>query len=154
MKFRIRKLIFLVVLAALASAPFLVAEHKSRTTTDPYILMAREVQGFRLRVNVLGIENHPNFEGVVTVFVYVRDFPDWTIRQDHPNFQTKVLQAAARQDFEGALILIGWDFPPPDYRVQALWMCEELRRQSCAWEAVPSITVPADKLPWPEARRP
>jgi hypothetical protein len=149
MKFKIRKLIFLVVLFALVAAPFAYTEYRSSTTTDPYILVARELERGTPGVDVLGAEDHPNLNGLMTIVFYIKDFPDWSVRQDQPNFQRAVLQAVARQDYTGALIIIGWDFPPPDYRVQGLWLCPELRRLSCEWEMVLGRQIPDKYMQWP-----
>ncbi len=149
MKFRIRKLIFLVILFSLVATPFAITEYQSRTTTDPYILVARELERGTKGVDVLGAEDHPNHGGVMTIIMYIKDFPDWSLRQDQPNFQRAVLQAIAKHGYIGALIVVGWDFPPPNYRVQGLWLCPELRRLSCEWELVPAAEVPDKFMQWP-----
>lgn len=149
MKYRIRKLIFLAVLAAMAMAPFAYTEYESRTTTDPFILVAREVEGFGKGVDVLGAEAHRNIPNRLVLFMYIETFPEWDPRKDYPNFKVAVIQAAARYDFDSVLILIGWDFPPAVFRVQGLWQCEDLRRSSCVWQQVPSVVLTERFRPWP-----
>ncbi len=150
LKYTLRKLAFLVVLAALIASPFAVQAYKSATTTDPYILMAREIEGFEKGgVDVLGIEDHQSIPGRIVLVSYIEDYSNWSVRQDQHNFTGAVLRAIARYDFESVLILIGWDFPPPDFRVQGLWSCEELRRTSCVWEIVPSVVVQEKYILWP-----
>ncbi len=154
MKYTLRKLGFLVVLAALIATPFAVQKYKSLTTTDPYILMAREIESFeRSDVDVLFIEKNPNpeFENRVAVFTYIEEYPSWSVRKDQVNFNQFVLQTIAKRDFEAVDIIIGWDFPPNPpsaYRVQGLWTCPELRRSSCVWEQVPSIQLKSAYTVW------
>ena len=149
MKFRIRKLIFLVVLLSLVAAPIAYTEYQSLTTTDPYILVARELERGTPGVDVLAAEDHPDRQGVMTVIVYIEDYPKWTLRQGQPSFNRAVLQAVARQGYEGALIVIGWDFPPPNDRVQGLWTCPELRQLACEWETIPGQVIPDKFMMWP-----
>ncbi len=154
-KFLIRKLLFVTSLALLVYAPFGVADYKSRTTTDPYILMAREIEAFpKGGVDVLYVVDNDAVTNGILVVAYIEDYPDWSLRQDQPNFKRHVIQAVARYDFESVLILIGWDFPPEDFRVQGLFRCMELRRSSCEWEQVPSIRVRPDFVKWPGIGKP
>ncbi len=155
-KFLIRKLLFVASLALLVYAPFGVADYKSRTTTDPYILMAREIEAFpKGGVDVLYVGDNDGAKNSILVVTYIEDYPDWSLRQDQPNFKRHVIQTVARYDFESVLILIGWDFPPDrDFRVQGLFSCMELRRSSCEWEQVPSIKLKDQYIKWPGIGKP
>ena len=155
MRYRLRKLIFIVGLIVAIASPFLVAEYKSRTTNDPFILVARELETYgKGGIDVLGASQHPNREEIMTVFVYIPDFDRWTVRKDIANFQTRSLLAVSKYGYSGVLLIIGWDFAPPDYLVQGLYMCPELRRSACVWEQVPGQRLSAELTPWPGIGKP
>ena len=155
MKYTIRKLLFLLVLGAMVATPFAYTEYKSLTTTDPFILMARDIRQFRKGgINVLTVQENPGLADGITTVLYIRDYPDWSVRQDHPNFNQHVLQAIAKYDYTGVVMAIGWDFPPDQFRVQGAWVCEELRRSSCTYESVPSIILKPEFIQWPKEGKP
>jgi len=149
MKYRIRKLIFLLVLASMVLIPMAYAEYESINTTDPFILIAREVEAYKKSVDVLGVEEHKQIRGRAVIFAHIPDFPDWSIRVEQENFKVAVIRAASRYGFDSVVIIIGWDFPPPDFRVQGVWECEELRRSSCVWIKIPSVVLDENFRPWP-----
>ncbi|MEK0324771.1 MAG: hypothetical protein QQN63_03625, partial [Nitrosopumilus sp.] len=62
MKYKIRKLVFILVLLALLASPFAIAEYRSQNTNDPFILMARDIErGFQSgEVDILAIFPFPD----------------------------------------------------------------------------------------------
>lgn len=150
MKFLIRKLVFLGVLVSLVMAPFLISEYKSIHTTDPYILIAREVEAFELGgVDVLFVRDKPNDATGVEIFAYMPDYPDWSLRKDRVNFERHVLQAIIPYGFTKVIVVMGWDFPPEVMMIQGLIICEELRQLSCTWNPVPSVRLGDEFIQWP-----
>lgn len=150
MKFLLRKLVFLVVLVALAASPFLVAEYKSLNTTDPYILIAREVEAFELGgVDVLFVQDKPGNDGGVDIFAYMPDFQEWSVRKDRANFERHVLQVIGRYGYERFTVVMGWDFPPEEMRIQGLIICPELRQSSCTFDVLPSVRLTDEFIQWP-----
>ena len=133
---------FLVVLVALAASPFLVAEYKSLNTTDPYILIAREVEAFELGgVDVLFVRGRPEKNPTgVEIFAYMPDYSEWSVRKDRVNFERHILRVISRYGFESVTVVM---------RVQGLIVCEELRQLSCTWSPVPSISLEDEFLQWP-----
>ncbi len=149
MKFLIRKLIFIGILAALIAAPFAYTEFRSATTTDPFILIAREVEAYGQGVDVLSVTEHKSIDDTVVVVTFIPDYSSWSIHQDHANFNGAVLRIIARHGYIGTVIVIGWDFPPPEYRVQGAYVCLELRRVSCVWEKIASVEMLPEFTVWP-----
>lgn len=152
MKYTLRRLGFLLILALLIASPFTIQAYQSATTTDPYILIAREIEGFEKGgVDVLSVEENTEVEDGVLIVTYIEDYPNWSLRRDQENFKSLVLQAISKKDFSAAVVAIGWDFPPipPEaYRVQGIWVCGELRRNSCTWEQVPSTQLLPQYTVW------
>ena len=142
---------FLVVLVALAASPCLVAEYKSLNTTDPYILIAREVEAFELGgVDVLFVRGRPEKDPTgVEIFAYMPDYSEWSVRKDRVNFERHILRVISRYGFESVTVVMGWDFPPEEMRVQGIIVCEELRQLSCTWSPVPSVSLEDEFLQWP-----
>lgn len=154
-KYTARKLVFILVLATLIATPFGIQAYLSATTTDPYILMAREIEQFEKGgVDVLNVEENRDVGDGVIILAYIESYPEWSLRQDQLNFNQHILRVIARYDFESASILIGWDFPPEDFRIQGAWVCEELRRGSCTWEKVASVIVRSEFIQWPGIGKP
>ena len=150
MKYTIRKLGFLLALVLMTAAPFMYQEYRSLTTTDPYILMARDIERFEKGgVDVLTIQENPELKNGITTVVYIKNYSEWSIRQDIPNFNRHVLRAIAKYSYTAAVIAVGWDFLPEDFRVQGVWICPELRRGSCEWEKVPSVQLDQKFVKWP-----
>ncbi len=150
MKYTIRKLLFLLSLVSIVATPFLVAEYRSLTTTDPFILIARDIENYdRGEVDVLYVVQNESDKTGIVLLAYIPNYPEWTERQGLPNFNQAVIRAIARQNFESVIIFIGWDFPPSEFRVQGTWSCPEMRRLACEWEKVPSVVVSEDFITWP-----
>jgi len=150
MKFVIRKLLFLLAIVSMGAAPFVYVEYKSLTTKDPFILMARDIEDFRKgEVDVLTVQENPELRDGITTVVYIKNYPEWSVRQDIPNFNRHVLRAIAKYNYTAAVIAVGWDFLPKDFRVQGVWICPELRRGSCEWEKVPSVQLNQEFIQWP-----
>ncbi len=149
-KYTIRKLGFIVVLAALVASPFLVQAYESATTTDPFILMAREIEGFETGgVDVINLKDDPNVPNAITMLVNIEDFPNWSVRKDQHNFKNHVIRTIDRYDYEAVSIFLGWDWPAEDFHIQAVIVCPELRVSSCEWTYVPSTKVEPRYIEWP-----
>ena len=150
MKYTIRKLVFLLLLTSIVLAPFAYTEYQSLTTDDPLILIARELEDFEKGgIDVLNVLEDEEIQGGLIIVVYIEDYPDWTVRQDQQNFNRAILQAIGKRGFEAVVTFIGWDFPPPIYKIQGTWICPELRRSACEWDIVPGITLKQEFVIWP-----
>ncbi len=148
-KYTLRKLVFLGVLAALVASPFIVAEYRSQTTTDPYILLAREIEAFEKDVDVLNIIDHPQMPNGVSIITYIPEFATWSVRQDQENFKRWFTDAVRSAEWDQASLFISWDYPPSNLKIQGGWVCEELRADFCKWTYIPSQPVHPDYVIWP-----
>ena len=154
-KYLIRKLVFILLIVAIIASPFAYLEYKSQTTTDPYILMAREIEDFELGgVDVLALKDHPNIPNGLTLLTYIEDFPNWTVRKDQENFKRHVTDIVRDYDYDAVVIIVGWDYPPKQFRAQGAWVCLELRASACEWDFIPGQTVPQEFITWPGIGKP
>lgn len=154
-KYTLRKLAFLVILATLVASPFGIAEYKSLTTTDPYILMAREIERYPIGgIDVLYVADNPRIPDSLSILVFIPEYSKWSERKDVSNFKRDVLGTIANYGYKAVGILVGWDFPPPRFRAQGLISCLELRKSSCIWEPIPSIEVDPEYVKWPGIGKP
>ncbi len=148
-KYTIRKLGFIVFLAVLVYSPFGVAEYKSRTTTDPFILMAREIERQPIgNIDVLYLQEHPTREGAITLVAFLPDYPDWNDRLERENFKRDVISTVMGYGYNQVGITIGWDYPPPDFQVQGLIACEEPRASLCKYSPIPAQRVDPKYVVW------
>lgn len=155
MKYTIRKLLFLLALVSIVGAPFAYTEYKSITTTDPYILIAREMESYsKGGVDVLNVSDNPDRSDGIRMILFIQDYPDWSFRKDQQNLNQLALQAIGRYNFTSVVMFIGWDFKPNNYKVQGSWNCPEMRRQSCEWKAIPGIAIAEEFITWPGIGRP
>ncbi len=155
MKYTLRKLLFLLAIVLMVAAPFAVAEYRSLTTDDPYILIAREVENYvKGGVDVLNVLDNIERKDGILIIVYIPDYPSWSVRQDHVNFNQALLQAIGRYEFTSVVVFIGWDFPVDNFRVQGTYACPEMRRQSCVWAQVPSVELRDEFIRWPGIGKP
>lgn len=149
MKYTIRKLGFLVVLAVLVASPFIAQKYRSLTTTDPYILLAREIEAFpKGGVDVLNIIDHPQMANGVSVITYIPEFPKWSVRQDQENFKRWFTDAIRSAGWDQATLFVSWDYPPSDLKIQGGWLCDELRTDFCEWTYIPSQPIRPDYVIW------
>ncbi len=149
-KYIARKLVFILVLVALIAAPFGIQAHQSANTTDPFILMARYIERLSSPggVDVLNIiEDGPRGTQLL-IMTYIEDFPNWSVRQDQENFKRDVVAMVSDYGYETVIVFLGWDYPPPAFRVQGSWNCQELRAGSCEWEVQPSVVIGAQHIKW------
>lgn len=158
-KFLIRKLLFVVSLALLVYSPFGIAEYKSRTTTDPYILMARELEAFSLPgVDAIWVWDNPGVKNGLAMLVNIAPYPEWTSNQ-RENFTRYALEVT-RGDDRGASewvaleLALGWDYPAESIRVQMVIICTDLRASSCYSQNVPGMTVIPQFIKWPGIGKP
>ena len=155
MKYTIRKILFVLALVSIVGAPFAYAKYQSITTTDPYILIARELEGYNKGgVDVLNVSDNPDRPKGIRMIIFIPDYPDWSFRKDQQNFNQLALQAIGRYDFTAVVMFIGWDFKPDNFKIQGSWTCPEMRRQSCEWLAVPGIGIGKEFILWPGIGRP
>jgi hypothetical protein len=154
-KYTLRKLGFLLVLATLIVSPFAVQEYKSTTTTNPYILMARAIESFELGgVDVLEVSDWPGQAGGIRILTYIEDYPNWDIRRQQHNFKAHVVKVVGDYDFNSVVVVLGWDYPLKDFRIQGQWVCFELRATSCEWEYLNGIRIPSNVIKWPGIGKP
>lgn len=155
MKYTLRKLGLVVFLALLVASPFLKVEYDRRTTTDPYILMAREIENWRLgEVDVIKMFSPGPSDGVLTL-VFIENFPTWS-DNDRENFKRAVLHIVRENGtFKTMVIAMGWNYTPKTMRIQGIYACDELRAGSCTYDSVfPSIPVKPEDLMWVKIGRP
>lgn len=154
-KYTVRKLVFILVLVILIASPFGYIEYRSLTTTDPFILIARELEGFEKGgIDILNVIEDKDVDRGLVIVAYIEDYPNWSVRQDQQNFNRAVLQAIGVHEFNAVTVFIGWDFPPEIYKIQGVWVCPELRRGACEWEMVPGITLRREFIVWPGIGKP
>ncbi len=158
-KYLIRKLLFVASLALLAYSPFGIAEYKSRTTTDPYILMARAIEAFDLPgVDAIKVWDNPGVQDGLAVLVNIDPYPDWTSNQ-RENFTRYVLEVTRGDDrgespFIALELAIGWDYPSDAVRVQLIIICTDLRASSCNAQKIPGMVVDKRHIEWPGIGKP
>jgi len=154
-KYIIRKLVFIVTLGLLVYAPFGIAAYRSATTQDPYVLMAREIESLPIGgIDVLAVDGHKTNSDMVIIVIFVPEYPNWSERKDVENFKRDVIRIALDSDYSSVLILLGWDYPPPDYRVQGTILCEEPRADLCAWEYASGVSLNEQYTRWPGIGKP
>lgn len=148
--YTLRKLGLILILVLAISAPWIVAEVKSRTTTDPFILMAREIEQYPIgNIDVLYLQEHPTKEGGITIVAFLPDYPDWSVRLERENFKRDVISTIMRYGYNSVGIIFGWDYPPPDFRVQGIISCLEPRASLCTYDPVPAQPIAPEFIPWP-----
>jgi len=151
-KFLIRKISFVLVLAILVTTPFAVVRYKSLTTTDPYILMARQIEAFdEGDVDVVTTEDHPNLDNGLTVIVNIPDYTKWSERIKE-NFLRLVMDTARAYNYDDLVIVIGWGAPVETMLIQRAIKCVNLtvvRANACSEEAVPGAKIPSEYIKWP-----
>ncbi len=150
MKYTIRELGFLVFLALLIASPLIKMEYDKRTTTDPFILMAREIEDFLSgEVDVITVEEDQNLPNTLTVIVFIEEYPKWS-QTAVENFKRYVLQVTREHDYDSLLIVYGWNYSAKKYRVQGTHLCLELKTKSCVWQSViPGVPIETDFIKWP-----
>ena len=151
MKYTIRKLVFILVLFALLASPFAVIEYRSLNTDDPFILMARDIEkGFQSgEVDVLAIFPFPEKPNILSFLVYIPNFSDWSdnIRE---NLKRYILDLTRGTDYDSIEIAIGWDFPPAQFRIQGLYICDKtFKSANCAWSGDLGLRVDTNFIEWP-----
>lgn len=153
MKYTIRKLGLILVLVLLGAAPFAKAEYDRRTTTDPFILMAREIEDFSPgEVDVINVFQSANDLNQLVVLLNIPSMPDWP-KTKPENLKRYVLQVIRGSRYNKVLIGIGWDYPAENLTVQGIYICTELKTDSCSWELTSTKILP-DFVKWPGIGRP
>ncbi len=158
-KYTIRKLGFLLVLAALVASPFAVQTYNSLTTIDPYILMAREVESFSEgAVDVLLVQDdgRPEIRDGVIVVLSIDDYFRWSERIVE-NFNRHVMNAVRPYEYERVLIAIGWGAPADSTLIQREVTCTNIRvsrPDMCSTISVPGMRLPPNLIKWPGIGKP
>ncbi len=148
-KYLVRKLLFVIALGLAIYAPIGVTAYQSRTTDDPHILMARYLEQLPIGgIDVLNLIDDDKRGVQLLVMVYIEDFPNWTIRQEQENFKRDVVAMTSDNGYDSVLVFVGWDYPPPGYRIQGIWNCQALRASECEWEPQPSVLVDSKHVKW------
>lgn len=156
-KFIVRKLVFVLALALLAASPILIHEYKMSVTTDPFILMAREIEAYEVSgVDVIDVDVPENSPELLRVLVQIEDWPKWSERKDRENFKRLVLQIARENGYESLAIHIGWGYPAKEIRVQGTVFCPELSIHVCEWQYPPGgpMRIPEEFIKWPGIGKP
>lgn len=154
LKYTLRKLGFIVVLAALVASPFIVQKYNSLTTTDPYILMAREVEAFSegdADVLLVQDDGRPQIVDGVIVILHIDDYFRWSDRIIE-NFNRHVMNAVRPHEYETLLIAIGWGAPADTTLIQREVTCTNIRVQRpdmCETTTVPGMRLPPNLIQWP-----
>lgn len=150
LKYTLRKLAFLVILVSLIASPFAIQEYKSLTTTDPFILMAREIERQPVgNIDVLYLQEHPDREKAITLVAFLPDYPDWTVRLERENFKRDVLSTIMGYGYNSIGIIFGWDYPPPKFQVQGIITCLEPRASLCTYKPVAAQPIAPEYVSWP-----
>ncbi len=158
-KYTIRKLGLLLVLAALVFTPFGMAAYKSATTQDPYILMARDIEGFSGgAVDVLLVQDdlRPQIVDGAVVVVAIDDYFRWSERIVE-NFNRHVMNAVITYEYEEVLMAIGWGAPADSTLIQREVTCTNIRvnrPDMCVTVTVPGVRLPANFIKWPGIGKP
>ena len=152
MKFFLRKIGFLLVLGLLAATPWIIAEVERATTTNPHILMAREIATFPISVNVLNVFLRPESSDHLVVLLHIPKYPDWT-GKDRENLKRFILQIVRGSRYTKIDIAIGWDYTAETMRAQGAWKCSELSTTSCEW-LKPNAVIKPEFIKWPKEGRP
>lgn len=152
-KYTIRKLGFLLVLAALIASPFAVQVYKSATTTDPYILMARAIEGFEKgSVDVVTVEDHFDLVDHLVVVANIPDYDrQWSDRVKE-NFERHVVALARDNDYGNLFIVIGWGTPVETMLTQLQFLCTNLsvnREDMCVKTDLGGAKTPKQYIKWP-----
>lgn len=128
LKYTLRKLGFLLVLAALIASPFAVQAYKSATTTDPYILMAREVEAFSSNeIDVINVDDHSGLENTVRVLVItIDDYSKWPERIQE-NFRRHVMETVREYGYENLHLFLARKFPSKEIVIYQMLTCTNLR---------------------------
>ncbi len=159
MKYTLRKLAFLLVLAVLVASPFAVQKYNSVTTTDPYILMARKIEAFPSGgVDVLFVQDDEREQIVdgVVVFLSIDDWFRWSERIVE-NFNRHVMNAVIPYEYEMVTMVIGWDAPADTTLIQREVTCTNirvLRVDMCETVTVPGVRLPSNFIRWPGIGKP
>ena len=151
MKYKIRKLVFILVLLALIASPFAIAEYRSQNTNDPFILMARDIErGFQSgEVDILAIFPFPDKPNILSFLAYIENFPDWSDNTQE-NFKRYILDLSRGTDYDSIEIAIGWDFPPEQFRIQGIYICDEtFKTANCPWFGDIGLRVDREFIVWP-----
>ena len=156
MKYTLRKLGLLIIVMALAAAPFAWKSYQKANPSDPYIIMARKVAAFDPgEIDVVsvfpGISDLDRLIVVVNIAKYASDWPD----RHKENFERHVVGVARENGSASLEILIGWDYPSRAMRVQGIVTCDTLRAIDCRWDSVaPGVMLRPQFVKWPGMGQP
>jgi hypothetical protein len=131
-KYTVRKLVFIGILLALIAAPFGVNIWYQINNPDPFVHMARYIESFEKGgVDVLTIFEIGGSDRALAVLVYIKDYPDKWTSVDRENFNRWNLNMLRDNGYKGLELAIGWDYPPPNMRMQGVIVCTEPAAASC-----------------------
>jgi hypothetical protein len=143
-----------VILVALALAPFGIAAYRSANTTNPYILLAREIEAFSPGdVDVIYVFELPDDVRTLAVVAHIEKYPEWKDKK-RENFKRFILQLARDEDYYTSLhIVLGWNYTPETMHIQGIIVCGELKVASCKWEQV-NVPLSPEFIKWPGIGKP
>ncbi len=151
-KYTLRKLGFILILAALVASPFAVQAYKSVTTTDPYVLMAREIEAFSAGdVDVVAVEPNASLEDGIVVILFIDDYLRWSERITE-NLNRHVMGVVREREYDEVLMVLGWGAPVEAFLVQQEIECTNLRvlrPGMCTTISVPGQKLPSSFIKWP-----
>lgn len=151
-KYTLRKLGFILVLVALISSPFAVQAYKSITTTDPHVLIAREIEAFSAgAVDVVAVEQNAVLEDGIVVILFIDDYLRWSERIIE-NLNRHVMEVVRDREYDEVLMVLGWGAPVEAFLVQREIECTNLRvfrSEMCTTISVPGQKLPSSFIKWP-----
>lgn len=152
-KYLIRKVLFVAALGLAIYAPIGVTAYQSRNTTDPYIIMARDIERWDKGIDVLKVWDNPGVLDGLAILVNIAPYPEWpsNTRENFTRYLLEVTRGGDRGESEWTAleVAIGWDYPSEAVRVQMVIICTDLRATSCTSEQVAGFIVHPDLIDWP-----
>lgn len=153
-KYLVRKLLFVIALGLAIYAPIGVTAYQSRNTKDPYILMAREIERWEKKIDVVNVFDNTGVLDGLAVIVNIDPYPEWTpkVRENFTRHVLAVVRGGIRgegREWVALELALGWDYPSREIRVQMLIICTDLRASSCTSQKVAGFVIPPSFIKWP-----
>ncbi len=152
MKYTLRKLAMLLVVGLLIASPALYSAYERATTTDPFILIAREIEAYPAPVDVINVVVAPNDINELIVLLWIPDMPNWAATENE-NLKRYILQVIRGTKYTKVAIGIGWNYTIKTMRIDGIWICPELKTASCEWNTS-TIKILDEFMVWPGIGRP
>ncbi len=152
-KYTARKLVFVGIVILLVFSPFVVPRGmvmwEEIQNPDPFKAMARYIESFEKGgVDVLTVFDIPDSDKGLAVLTYIEDYSDTWTSKDKENFTRWNLNVVRENGYERLELAIGWDYPPPNMRMQGVVVCPEPRAAACLDLQRVNIVVRPEFLEW------